>query len=299
MSAFEPIITPTDKTLLINEVFGLAKYKVLEVGSLHTYYVPAASMPNCLREISRLREITYREVGEGTGKSNDTDQFDNYFHHLFLWDAELSHIAGAYRIGLGKEIIEKYGLEGFYLSTLFELDKKFVPLLSHGIELGRSFIIKEYQKKHTVLLALWKSILEILIRHNYHFLIGPVSLDGRYSETIKGLLIEFLKEYYLDVDMAPFVKNKNQTEFTIDPSIDIAEFKKFTNGNFGKLDQYLQAIDPTYSTPVLYRQYANLINGKALGFNVDPLFNNCLDTLMLVDLRNISLEFISNLSKKK
>ena len=155
------IITPVDRLLMRSEVKDLrAKdHRLLESKNYEVYLAPAANIPNILREIGRLREITFREIGEGTNRAIDLDKFDRYYHHLFLWDREAECLAGAYRMGLGRDVYEAYGINGFYLQDLFRFEPELHKMMSHSIELGRAFIIKEYQQKPMPLFLLWKGIV--------------------------------------------------------------------------------------------------------------------------------------------
>ena len=116
-------------------------------------------------EIGRLREITFRSVGEGTGRSRDIDAFDDYYRQLIIWDKNERRIAGGYRLGCGDEIFEHLGVDGFYISTLFKIRKKFFPILSLSLELGRSYIVADYQRKPLPLFLLWKGILAFLMQN--------------------------------------------------------------------------------------------------------------------------------------
>ncbi|WP_341214479.1 lysophospholipid acyltransferase family protein, partial [uncultured Wocania sp.] len=143
------IVTPVNSEIMISEIEILKKEdcKLLTSKNYEVYLAPAKSIPNILREIGRLREITFREVGEGTNESIDLDGFDTYYHHMFLWDNENNLIAGAYRMGLGSQIFERYGIDGFYLQDLFRFEPELYKMMSQSIEMGRAFIIKEYQQK--------------------------------------------------------------------------------------------------------------------------------------------------------
>ena len=148
---------------------------------------PHPTIPNIIREIGRLREVTFREIGEGTNKSIDLDEYDIYYHHLFIWDTEAKLIVGAYRIGLGDEIFYSMGKKGFYVAELFKIKEQFTPVLKKSLELGRSFIRKEYQQKPLPLFLLWKGILKYLIDNpRYRYLIGPVSISNTFSKFSKS-----------------------------------------------------------------------------------------------------------------
>jgi len=139
----KPVIEETSKVAISQEITQLEDFKVWTEKHYEVFIAPTTNIPNILREIGRLREITFREVGEGTNKKIDLDNYDIYYHHLFIWDKEAQLIVGAYRIGKGDQILDTFGRRGFYLSELFKIKEPFYPYLRKGIELGRSWIRKE------------------------------------------------------------------------------------------------------------------------------------------------------------
>ncbi len=175
----EEIIPPISPQLLKEEIAKFPEdVKLYSNKNFHIYCPPSTLIPNILKEIGRLREITFREVGEGTNKAMDLDEYDLYYHHLFIWDSDEECIVGSYRIGKGKEIIKNYGSDGFYLKSLFKIAPKVNTILNEAVELGRSFIVSEYQKKALPLFLLWKGILSVLLKcPEYRYLIGPVSIQ--------------------------------------------------------------------------------------------------------------------------
>ncbi|MES2691124.1 MAG: lysophospholipid acyltransferase family protein, partial [Bacteroidota bacterium] len=173
----QPIIDETPQELILQDIKKIEKKDLLFTHeNLKVFISSARFIPNILREISRLREITFREVGEGTNNSCDTDEYDLHYKHLFIWDDEHKKIVGAYRIGMGDVLFRRYKKKGFYLSELFKIKKEFNPVLKQSLELGRSFVTKEYQRKPYSLMLLWKGVNEFLKRENYRYkyLIGPV-----------------------------------------------------------------------------------------------------------------------------
>lgn len=127
-----------------------------------------------MKEIARLREVTFRAVGEGTQLETDSDEYDDLYEHLFVWDAEKQAIAGAYRIGFGDVLLDNRGFEGFYTYTLFEFSRRLNDVLRQSIELGRSFVVPGYQRRSQTLLLLWRGILHVLLRNpSYRYLMGP------------------------------------------------------------------------------------------------------------------------------
>ena len=189
----DAVVPETDRALIVAEVEKLETYRVWEEKNYEVYIVPTTSIPNILREIGRLREITFREVGEGTNKKIDLDNYDIYYNHLFIWDKDGQNIVGAYRIGKGDEILNTMGRRGFYLSELFKIKEPFYPVLRQGIELGRSWIRKEYQLKPLPLFLLWKGILKYLILNpQYRYMIGPVSISNSFSKFSKSPIIVWI-----------------------------------------------------------------------------------------------------------
>ena len=148
MPKAEPIAAETESAVLKKEIEGIAEdYLLFNMKNYDIYCSPSVKIPNVLNEIGRLREVTFRAVGEGTNRSIDLDEYDLYYYHLFIWDREEEKIVGAYRVGKGKEIIDRYGMKGFYINSLFKMRKEMLPVLYESIELGRSFITEEYQRK--------------------------------------------------------------------------------------------------------------------------------------------------------
>lgn len=294
----EPIIPPVPQDVIEEEVSKLLEnYLLFRSKNYAVVCAPSVEMPNLMTEIGRLREITFRDVGEGTNRKIDVDEFDLYYWQLFIWDEDEKRIVGAYRAGKGKEIVEKYGIEGFYIHTLFKIDKAFAPILEQSIELGRSFIVPDYQRKPLPLFLLWKGILYFLIKNpEYRYLIGPVSISNRFSDYSKGVIISFMKSNYFDHDFARFIKPRNMFKVPIKEEEYNIIFDN--SDDLSKLDKFIQEVEPyDYRMPVLLKKYVKL-NGKIICFNVDPKFNNALDGLLILDLFQVPAETITSLSKE-
>jgi len=204
---------------------------------------------------------------------------------------------GAYRVGKGKEVLDRYGKKGFYIQSLFKIDNGFIPILAQSIELGRSFIVKEYQKKPLPLFLLWKGILYFLIKNpEYRYLIGPVSISSHFSNYSKGVIINFMKANYYDNEFARFITPRNN--FRVAVSMNDTEVLFEKNNDINKLDKFIQEIEPEdFRMPILLKKYIKL-NGKIIGFNVDPKFNHALDGLLILDLFQVPMETITSLSKE-
>ena len=292
----EPVIEETDRSKLVEEVTQLESFRVWTEKKYEVYITPTVNIPNILREIGRLREITFREVGEGTNKKIDLDNYDIYYNHLFIWDKELENIVGAYRIGKGDEILDTMGRRGFYLSELFKIKEPFYPILRKGIELGRSWIRKEYQQKPLPLFLLWKGILKYLLDNpQYRYMFGPVSISNNFSKFSKSLIVDYITKNHFDYELAHFIKPKNK--FKADLSAIDKDLLVETSDSLKDLDSLISDIENTHiKIPVLLRQYMNL-NAKIICFNIDPKFSDCLDGFLLVDTQNIPAEMLERIGK--
>jgi len=294
----EEIANPVDQESMVSEIESIRENALLFTNDhFEVYCTPSVDIPNVMYEIGRLREITFRGVGEGTNRSMDVDEYDLYYHQLFVWDAKEKKIVGAYRVGKGQEIIQRYGVRGFYIQSLFRLSQKFIPTLKRSMELGRSFIVEEYQRKPLPLFLLWKGILYFLIKNSdYRYLIGPVSISNKFSEFSKGMIMRYIVENYYNRDFARYVRPRkkfNVPGYNVDEDI-ILE----STDDLNKFDRFLRDIETSgFNMPVLLKKYLKL-NGKIIGFNIDPKFNNALDGLLIVDLFDVPMDTIASLSKE-
>ncbi len=273
-----------------HELFTTRNYSVI--------CAPTHRIPNIFTEIGRLRELTFRAVGEGTGKSTDIDEYDFYYHHLVIWDTDENRIVGAYRIGKGKEILSQYGLKGFYISSLFKIKKPMIPVLDDSLELGRSFITLEYQKKALPLFLLWKGIFFFLLKNaEYRYLIGPVSISNDMTHFSKSLIVDFIRTYFFRADLAKYIESRKRFILKPDKVVDRDIFIDDAERDINKLEKILRDIEPGYRLPILLKKYIEL-NANIIGFNIDPKFNNCLDGLIILDLYEVPPDFIKALSKE-
>lgn len=281
----EPVVKPEPTTMLLEEIDLLPKHQLLLEGDGNqVFYAKAPQIPHILREIGRLREITFREAQEGTGKSLDLDRFDNYYVHLFVWNQKNQEIVGAYRMGKTDVILRRYGMKGLYTSTLFNYKATLMDQISPALELGRSFVRKEYQKNYSSLLLLWKGIGRYVANHpRYTRLFGPVSINNEYESISRQLITQFLKANNFDPELARMIKAKNPLRGKRIRGVD-PEVASVVVGNIDQVSELLAEIETTQkAVPVLLRQYLKL-GGKLLGFNLDPSFGGVLDGLILVDL---------------
>ncbi|MDK9781137.1 GNAT family N-acetyltransferase [Vibrio sp. B172a] len=270
---------------LLEELNSLPKEsKLLTSGEFDVYCTESQNIPSLLHEIGRLRELNFRQVGEGTGLAIDIDHFDHDYLHLFVWDRESHCLVGAYRLGLVDQLIEKHGVAGLYSRTLFNYDQRFIDQMGKSIEMGRSVIAQQYQKSMSALLLLWKGIATFVHQNpDYTHLFGPVSISNDYSDTARQLLAQSMTLHHYDNNCAEYVT----------PSNPLPEHHRDWNtsmltalGDLQLLSRVIARIDEGKGVPVLLRQYLSL-NGKLVCFNVDPAFNNALDGLITVDLRDV------------
>ena len=271
-------------------------YRVWQEKNYEVFIAPTSVIPNVIREIGRLREITFREIGEGTNKSVDLDEYDIYYHHLFIWDIEAKLIVGAYRIGLGDEIFYSQGKSGFYLNELFKIKEQLMPVLRKSIELGRSFIRKEYQQKPLPLFLLWKGIFKFLIDNpRYRYLIGPVSISNSFSKFSKSLIVDYINRNHFVHEMAQYVKPRRK--FKVDFSKIDADMLMAGEDSFKNLDDIISEVETrSMKVPVLLRQYIAL-NANIICFNIDPKFADCLDGFLVLDFQKVPAEMLEKLAK--
>jgi len=295
----EEIAPPVPAELISKEIELLKAEEEMMLFSNDNYEIyctPSTRIPHIMNEIGRQREITFRGVGEGTNRSMDLDEFDLYYHQLFVWDREAGKIVGAYRVGIGDDILQGYGIRGFYVHSLFRMHRGFKKILRQSMELGRSFIVEEYQRKPLPLFLLWKGILYFLIKNSeYRYLVGPVSISNRFSDFSKSMIITYIKKNYYDKKLSRYIrprKRYNVPGYNIDEEI-ILE----SADNLQKFDKFIDDVETSgYKMPILLKRYLKL-NGKIISFNVDPKFNNALDGLLVLDLFDVPVETIASLSK--
>jgi putative hemolysin len=240
-----------------------------------------------MNEIGRLRELTFRTVEEGTGKSLDLDRYDTYYRHLILWDEEDLEIVGAYRIGEAGNIVKNKGIDGLYTSTLFNFNETFQNYLPNALELGRSFVQPRYWGKRS-LDYLWFGI-GAYINANPHikYLFGPVSLSNAYPSNSKELIVAFYQTQFGSLQHLAQGKRPYQPSEDV-TAISEAEFSGDYKQSYKKLNMLLDL--EGVKVPTLFKQYAEVCDDKGchfIDFSIDPDFNNCIDSLILVEMEKL------------
>jgi putative hemolysin len=257
---------------------------LVESGTFQVFCAEAQQIPATLHELGRLREITYRAVGEGTGSMLDLDRFDERYLHLFSWDRREQRLVGAYRIGQTDRIIAAEGVQGLYTRRLFRYDRQFIDCFSPALELGRSFVRAEYQRNHNALFLLWKGIGRFVTEHpDYRFLFGPVSISARYTDASHALLIAFLEQNHLDRSLAELVEAIHPHRAKPAPELTSVVLP----ATIEDADQLVSRLEADgKGIPVLLRQYLKL-NARLIAVSIDPNFGDALDALMMVDLAKV------------
>lgn len=292
------VVEPVDPYLLGRELDSIAAARMLvRVGDMCLFCAPTVDIPLTMREIARLREVTFRAVGEGTQLEMDSDEYDDLYEHLFIWDAEKRAIAGAYRIGFGDVLLDNRGFEGFYTYTLFEFSRHLNDVLRQSIELGRSFVVPDYQRRSQTLLLLWRGILHVLLRNpSYRYLMGPVSMSGGYAMAAKWLLIDYIKANHWNGELAKYVVARNGVGALGRREVDAELIRGAWSAD--EIDKLIRDVEPSgQGMPVLMKKYLQL-GGRVMGFNIDPLFNDSLDAMLILDLCDVPKDKIDMVARE-
>ena len=282
------IIDETPTQDIITEIETLSKNDkmLFRNGNYEVFFVTYNDIPSIMREIGRQRELTFREIGEGSNLPFDLDEYDEHYHHLFLWDGHAKKLVGAYRMALGCEVMKKHGIDGFYTSSLFEFDPELRPFFRKVIEMGRAYISSEYQQKPLPLFLLWHGIVHVCLRNPEHkFLMGGVSISDKFSEFSKSLMIEFMRSHYYDSAVAQYIHPKHDFKVKLKDR-DKHLFFDEVESDLNKLDKIIDDLEPEMRMPVLIKKYIKQ-NAKVVSFNVDPSFNDAIDGLMYIRISEL------------
>lgn len=285
------IIHPIDRKLLKTELNN-SQFLGVTRDNMKIYLTTRSESPNTINEIARLRELTFRKVGEGTGKNHDLDKFDHYYSHLVLWDDTELEIIGSYRIGNGNQIMSTLGQEGFYTSTLFKYSPDFKEkYLSNSIELGRSFVQNRYWNTNA-LTYLWQGIGTYLQSDpTIKYMFGGVSISNAYPPAAKEMIVYYFNKWFEDKD--ELAESKRQYNVSERQSI---KYQNIFNSGTAKDDYKIlkKMLKPYgFTIPVLYKHYSDLCDTggvRFLDFGTDPDFENCIDGLILVEVDLIKEE---------
>ena len=272
------------------DVKSLREFLLIEHDEYDVYCAPFDRLGSVMDEIAIAREVTFREVGEGTGLSKDSDEFDPHYQHLFLWDKVNSRVAGAYRVGFVDDIVSKHGVVGLYSRSLYRYDEAFVKRIGAAIEMGRSFIHPNYQRKSIALNLLWRGIGRILVNNpKYHTLFGSVSVSREYSDLARSLIADTLLTNFKANEFSELVKplTPHKVKNRVWSNEILNEL-----ANIKMLGKLIGRCDPGKAVPVLLRHYLSL-NGRMVCFNIHADFNDSLEGLIIVDARNTHAKTLS------
>ncbi len=294
----ESLPPPLKSYLLVNELDKIRnKSYLFSCAQYECFLADYNDIPNVIYELGRRREEAFRAIGEGCGKQLDTDKYDLYYKHLILWDKEENRLVGGYRLGIGNDIIENKGINGFYISSLFKIQDSFKDVLSKSIELGRSFVTVDYQKDILPLMLLLKGLMMVAYKYkDVNYFIGPVSISNWYPNFYESLMVRYISTKFLCHELKDMVQARtpfNVNFLKTDPDIllenNIATVEKF--------DRYMMKLsNGDYRLPTLFKKYLKL-QSKFLCFNIDPDFNDTLDGLLLLKFSDIPESELSMLIK--
>jgi putative hemolysin len=282
---YRPVRTPPLADLLKDEIQSLpVERRLLEQGEFSVYLVNGGQLTMVPQESGRLRELTFRVVGEGTGKACDVDSFDDYYKHLILWNAAKNELVGAYRMGEVQQILERYGMGGLYTSTLFHYSKDLFLQLGPALELGRSFVRLEYQRAYAPLMLLWKAIAAYVARKpETPVLLGAVSISNRYHSASRELIVRFFTDSCKQHSLSKLVRPRRP--FRLAPlGKSACDLLRSTLHGVEGLNALIKDMEFDKELPILLKHYVK-VGGELIGFNIDRVFSDVLDGLVVVDLR--------------
>ncbi len=285
-ATFSPVAERKPVEDLLADIDGLRDDSLLyQKGAYQIFSTTADRIPNILHEIGRTRELTFRPVGEGTGKPLDLDRFDHIYHHLILWNDETCELVGAYRIGLVDRILAEHGFDGLYSNTIFKYSPDAFDSLGKGktLELGRSYIVPSYQKRGTSLFLLWRGIVKFIRKNpGYTKLFGAVSISDQYHPLSKALIIRYLKQHKLQNGFEQKIRARKNPDCENLRSLRAFDYP----GALPSLDDVSSLVSELESdkkgVPTLLKHYLQL-RGVILGIGVDQSFSDALDGFILVD----------------
>jgi hypothetical protein len=266
-------------------VAGLDHRILFETGDYRAYLIAASDAPDLMRELYRLREVTFRAVGEGTGKALDTDPYDDYYRHLVLWNIPNGDLVGAYRVGYGPDIIASHGgISGFYTSTLVDFGPNAEPILSHSLELGRSFVQEKYQREVLPLKLLLAGLCVATTKDpQVDRCVGLVTMSASLPDFYKSLTVHFLKRDFLMEEADRFATPTTPFRpgfLRVDPD----QLLQVPEHDIDAFDRILGAVsDGKYRLPVLFRKYFSC-GARVSCVNVDPAFSDCVDAMIVLRL---------------
>lgn len=280
-----------DTTQAAEQLKTLDEYCLINQQPFRVFCAPYHKLGCIMEQIAITREQTFRAVDEGTGKELDSDVFDPYYWHLWIWDDVANEMVGGYRLGKTDEIVSAHGIDKLYSRSLYHYDQDFIEQQGGTVEVGRSFISPTYQRHPRVLDLLWRGIGQFMVNNpHYHTLFGCVSVSQQYSRLARAFLADTLLENFA---ATPALRN------SVTPVTPFAVGAKPWSTPVVKecaeipiINKLLGRIDNGKRIPILIRHYLAL-KGRFISFTVNEGFNHSLDGLLIVDLRQTPEKYIN------
>lgn len=287
---FAPMESQLNKPDQSGLVLPDERFVLLESGQYCVYCAPFHELGSMMEYIGRARELTFRAAGEGTGNPTDIDRFDPHYQHLFIWDRKMRCIAGGYRIGKVDRIVAEHGIDALYSRTLYRFDKSYLAKLGNTLEVGRSFVHPDYQKQSKTLDLLWKGIgLFVADNPGYHTLFGAVSISNEHSDLARALIAESMLESFRAEQQ--YLEHIRPVEpLKVSGKVWTREMLASLS-NVSVINKLIGRCDPGKALPILLRHYLSL-NGRFVCFSVNKVFNDSLDGLIIVDLRETPQKYL-------
>jgi putative hemolysin len=295
VSAPEPVAERHAPELLEADIAALpAECQLVKAGEWEVYMARHSQLPHIMQEIGRGREISFRAAGGGTLKALDLAPQDEYYHHLFIWHREDRALVGAYRLGLSDEILPKHGPDGFICSGLFHLTPAFLQSLNPGIELGRSYVLPEYQRSYNSLSMLWTGILQFVARNpRYRYCFGSVGISqgDEYTPASRTLIVNYMRENFSHPVLTEQVESKSPFEGIKLSGFPQTEPKDLLS-NVDDVSLLVTGLEPDgKGVPILIKHYLRL-DAKLLSFGVWKNHSNAVVSFIIVDVPNAEPKLI-------
>ncbi len=270
-----PVANACDSRLLCDEVQKFLPESLVVEGRYTIFPFQGHESDKLLAEICRLREKTFRLVGEGSGSERDVDQYDNDYTHLVLWDTENKTIAGAYRVRCFEAREAKD--VALYTSSLFSYRHEFFEYCKNSMELGRAFVVPEYQRDYEPLSLLWKGIGRLACLKKIRTLFGPCSMGLGYAEASAFMLRQYLMQNHWHEVLSSFVSGKRApAAFS---GVNVPDVHGL---DYKACNRAVKDVEGDKGLPILFKHYLQL-GGKIAAFHEDRTFGT-LDALLVVDL---------------
>lgn len=253
---------------------------------LELLFIRGYEAPGLLELLGRAREVTFRAAGQGVGQDVDLAPEDDYYHQLIVWDHSRNGIAGAYRTGILRAILDDHGPTGLYLDHIFKIDPAFYERFRNSLELSRSFVLPDYQRDNRVLPLLWTGLAIICQQRQIQTLFGSVTISNEFHPASRALLVEFLRREYADsAEICSWIEARNpfQPQSRYHPLVAEA----YAGENIAKLDPLVRHLeDQRRSIPPLMRYYCQL-GARFINYHVEASFQDALYCLLRVDLPSV------------